>query len=638
LHVEASTRAVRMRRRRTRTRRLVLRWSILVLSLLAVVALVTGLAFAGSSGRLAGGVRIGGVDVGGRSPDDARARLESRAHALENVPVVFISGSHKWKLSPNRLGVEANWAGAVRDAERAGDGFAPVRGWRRLGLSLFGDDVRPRATIWLPALTYRLNQFARALDRPHRDAALRLRGLRVTVVPGHDGIVLNREKAAQLIVSSLASLRREPVTLPLETDRQAVTADDLKDALQQAQAAVSQPVRLQLGATRWRIPRWRIAKMLTLPHDGDSQLKIGGPGANAFFLRLTKRFDRLPRNADFAITTKGVRVVPARDGRVIDVQTTAARLLTAALSPTDRTATISVVTKAPARSTAQARAMGITGLVGSYETIYGGDPNRIHNVQLVAQLIDRTLIAPGKEFSFNATTGARTPAKGFLEAPVIINGELKSGIGGGVCQVSTTVFNAAYEAGLKITARTNHALYIDHYPQGRDATVNYPDTDLRFVNDTSHWLLLRTFVGSSSLTVGLYGAPTHRRVASTTAPLVTTGPVPVRRIPDPTLYEGEHEIDEVGAPPRSTSVHRRVYTADGRLLYDDTWYSSYVGEPTVIRYGTKVRPQPKPQPQPKAPPSSGTTTSSTDTTSTTTSTTPNTSTAPKQSAPKVTPR
>ena len=102
---------------------------------------------------------------------------------------------------------------------------------------------------------------------------------------------------------------------------------------------------------------------------------------------------------------------------------------------------------------------------------------------------------------------------------MIINGELQTGLGGGVCQVSTTVFNAAYEAGLKITSRTNHALYISHYPLGRDATVNYPDTDLRFVNDTDHWLLLRTFVGSSSLTVTLYGTSPHRRVESEAAPL-----------------------------------------------------------------------------------------------------------------------
>jgi vancomycin resistance protein YoaR len=239
--------------------------------------------------------------------------------------------------------------------------------------------------------------------------------------------------------------------------------------------------------------------------------------------------------------------------------------------------------------------MGITGEVSTYTTIYGGIANRIHNVQLVAHLIDDHLIAPGEEFSFNKTTGERTAAKGFLEAPVIINGELETGLGGGVCQVSTTVFNAAYEGGLKITARTNHALYISHYPQGRDATVDYPDVDLKFVNDTPHWLLLRTFVGESSLTVTLYGTPQNRKVVSETAPLVTTGAPPVKRTPDPTLFKGQQVIDDPGSPSLSTSVHRMVYAADGKLLYDNVWYSSYRGNTKLIRFGTKPKPKPKPK-------------------------------------------
>src|SRR5256714_2927223 len=198
------------------------------------------------------------------------------------------------------------------------------------------------------------------------------------------------------------------------------------------------------------------------------------------------------------------------------------------------------------RSTAEARAMQIKGLVAGYETIYGGEANRIHNVQLVAHLVDGQLIAPGAVFSFNQATGERTAAKGFKEAPVIINGEVQTGLGGGVCQVSTTVFNAAYEAGLPILARTNHALYISHYPQGRDATVNYPDVDLKFVNDTGHWLLLPTRVGSSSLTVALYGTPLHRRVVSETRPLVVAGRVPIRKVPDPTLLSGQKVVDSTG--------------------------------------------------------------------------------------------
>jgi vancomycin resistance protein YoaR len=190
---------------------------------------------------------------------------------------------------------------------------------------------------------------------------------------------------------------------------------------------------------------------------------------------------------------------------------------------------------------------------------------------------------------------------------VIVNGEVTTGLGGGVCQVSTTVFNAAFEAGLKITERTNHALYISHYPQGRDATVNYPDVDLQFVNDTGNWLLLRTFVSSSSLTVGLYGTPADRKVTSTTSPLVSHGVPPVKKTIDQSLKPGEKVIDDPGLPAMTTSVTRDVYAADGKLLYHDTWYSSYRALPKLVRIGPALKKK-----KPKA--GATTTTSSTKTT------------------------
>jgi vancomycin resistance protein YoaR len=235
--------------------------------------------------------------------------------------------------------------------------------------------------------------------------------------------------------------------------------------------------------------------------------------------------------------------------------------------------------------------------VSGYTTEFGGVPNRIHNVELVAHLVDDKLIAPDATFSFNQTTGERNAAKGFLVAPVIVNGELTTGLGGGVCQVSTTVFNAAFEAGLPITERTNHALYISHYPQGRDATVNYPDVDLKFVNDTGNWLLLRTYVSSSSLTVGLYGTPVDRKVTSTTTPLVSHGVPPVKKTIDPSLKPGEKVVDDPGSPALSTSVTRDVYAADGKLLYHNTWYSSYRALPKLVRIGPKAHKK-KPAKQP----------------------------------------
>jgi vancomycin resistance protein YoaR len=358
---------------------------------------------------------------------------------------------------------------------------------------------------------------------------------------------------------------------------------------------VSAPVRLLGSDTAWRIPRWRIAQLLELPAGGRTKLRIGGPAADKWFAGLQRSVGHPPVDAGFAVSGNAVRIVPARPGVRVAVPATSAALLAAATTRGDRVARLAVTTAAPERSTDDAKAMGITGLVGSYTTIYGGDPNRLHNVRLVAALVDNHLIAPGATFSFNDTTGERTAEKGFLEAPVIINGELQTGLGGGVCQVSTTVFNAAFEAGLPIEARTNHALYISHYPLGRDATVNYPDTDLKFRNDTDHWMLLRTFVGSSALTVSLYGAPQHRRVETETAPLRVTGGPRMVRTKDPTLLKGKTEVDDPGEPSRATSVTRRVYAPDGTLLYDTTWYSSYVSEPGLVRVGTK-KPEPKTTP------------------------------------------
>jgi vancomycin resistance protein YoaR len=308
-------------------------------------------------------------------------------------------------------------------------------------------------------------------------------------------------------------------------------------------------------------------------------------------VRLGRRVERPAHDATFSVNGSRISVVPAQPGLGLDAVGTARAFLNAALKrrPALRVAELPVVEQPAKLSTEAARAMHITGVVGSYTTEYGGIPNRIHNVQLVAHLVDDKLIAPGATFSFNKTTGERNAAKGFLEAPVIVNGELTTGLGGGVCQVSTTVFNAAFVAGLDITERVNHALYISHYPQGRDATVDYPDVDLKFVNDTGNWLLLRTFVGSSTLTVGLYGTPTDRKVTSSVTPLVVHGKPPVQKTVDPSLKPGEVVVDDPGLPALSTSVTRDVYAPNGKLLHHDTWYSSYRASPKIVRIGPKPK-------------------------------------------------
>ncbi|MHB8642924.1 MAG: VanW family protein [Gaiellaceae bacterium] len=575
---------------RARSRRVWRRAAYAVVAIAAAAGLA-GLAFSGSAHTLPAGVRVAGIDVGGMNVVEARRRLEARAQVLAQTPVTFHAGGRTWRLTASRLGVTVDWTAAVRTALQDGQGPMPVRGFRRIGVRLFGADVTPQVQATGAALDGELARLADAIDRPHTDAALRLSGLTPVVVPAQPGFALDRDAAARVIVQSLASLTRPlDVTLPVKAEAPSVTAADLVTAAAQVRTALSAPVRLAIGPTRLRLRRDEIAQLLDLPSGGSTQVGIGGKNAEAFFLRLGKELGSKPRNARFEVVVGGgIHLVPGQVGRAVNVPASVEAVLRAALSPYNRLARITVETSPPKLTTADARAMGIDGVVATYTTEYGGVPNRIHNVQLVAHLIDNHLIKPGEEFSFNKTTGARDAATGFLAAPVIINGELQTGIGGGVCQVSTTTFNAAYEAGLKITARTNHALYISHYPLGRDATVNYPDTDLRFVNDTGHWLLLRTFVGASSLTVTLYGTNPHRKVESVVQPLVTTGPIPVKRTKDKTLRAGEQVVDDPGQPPSTTSVERKVYDANGTLLYDDTWVSHYVASPKLVRFGPKTK-------------------------------------------------
>jgi vancomycin resistance protein YoaR len=583
--VAASSSAVRTRRRASVWGRFWPRFFVLG-ALAAAITIGLGLIFAGSPGKLANGTQIAGIDVGGLTPAQARRLLEQRSERVSRVPVVFTAGGKQFSLTPRQLGVQVDWATAVANARKQGDGFGFVRGYRRLQLEFFPQDLVPPIRAYDAALTYELELLAKAVNRPHREAQLVRRGLHITIAAGTTGQVLDTQAARQVLVRSLALFARQStVGLPVRVDAPRVTVATLTSAQRTASRIVAAPVTLTAGPTRFKLPRWRLAKLLDL-----STMRFAGPAADAYFARLEKSVDTPPKDADFAISASGaVRVVPSQPGLGLDVPQSAARIFAAATRLTNRTATLALSEQQPKRTTAQAQAMGITGTVATYETFYGGIANRIHNVQLVAHLVDHKFIAPGETFSFNGTTGERSAAKGFLTAPVIVNGELQNGLGGGVCQVSTTVFNAAYEAGLPITERTNHALYISHYPLGRDATVDYPSVDLKFVNDTKHWLLLRTWVGSSSLIVGLYGTPQHRRVETTTAPLRVVSPAPIQKTVDATLNPGDVVVDDYGAPAQATSVERKVYDASGKLLSDATWYSGYRSQPKIIRVGPKKR-------------------------------------------------
>jgi vancomycin resistance protein YoaR len=569
----------------------------LAAGLVAVLGLLVGLAFAGSRQQLAEGTHVAGVDVGGLTQGQAVDALEARFADVEETKVTFTAGDKSHELAANQLGVEPDWRAAVSAAAQSGDGFGPIRGFRRLHTRFFGAEVLPRVAVSNAALEFALDRAAKDTDEPAVSARVVRRGLRIGVVRERAGSHLEREAAARTIVRSLGSLERTsaPVALPVVTSPPRVTARMLRPVARRARVVVSAPVTLRGAQRSFRIPRWRLAELLALPKDGERTLRFAGPKANAYFLALSKRVGNPPVDARFSVSGESVQVVPSRVGTELAIPATARALLRAASSRTNRVATLSVARALPDRTTAEALAMGIDRRMGAYKTYNSGTSDRITNLRLGVTLLDDTLLPPGGTFSLNGTIGERTVERGFRSAPVIIGTRYEEEVGGGTSQVATTVFNAAWEAGLRITERNPHSLYISRYQLGRDATVYWPSLDLKFVNDTNHWVLVKGFVEYDGISVAIYGGE-ERRVESSEGTLEVTGPAPVKRVKDASLLVGTSVVEEEGSSPTRTSVTRTIYGEDGELLRSETWNTSYRGETRIVRIGTKPKAEPKPPP------------------------------------------
>jgi vancomycin resistance protein YoaR len=334
-------------------------------------------------------------------------------------------------------------------------------------------------------------------------------------------------------------------------------------------------------------------------------------------------------------------VLSSLTGIALDEKATARHLTAAALIPKGqrRVARLGLMVVHPHFTTKQARAMGITSTIAEFTTDMGvSSSNRIHNVHLMADILQDHVIQPGASFSFNQVVGPRTAERGFLEGQAIENGLLVPSIGGGVCQVATTIYNAAFHAGLPIDQRTNHSFYISHYPLGMDATVADGGPDFVFTNDTSHAIVIKTTYTDQTLTVGLLSAPLSRRVELTTSdPTRYTDPK-TRYIHDDTVADGQIVQQTTGERGFDVSVSRTVYASNGTVLSTQNFGSHYSPEDVVYGMGNgALPPGSKPDKTKSGTSGSGTGTTGSGTTGTGTGTgstdTTSTDTAPTSTGP-----
>ncbi|OIQ11715.1 VanW family protein [Neomoorella thermoacetica] len=299
--------------------------------------------------------------------------------------------------------------------------------------------------------------------------------------------------------------------------------------------------------------------------------------------RLGGAWRREPADARIEIGAGGQpRLVPAVTGWQVDAAILKSRLEEAT---TGQTIDIPLNRLEPRLTTAELAARRITRQVASFTTLFDpAEADRTHNIRLAAGTLDGLWLPPGGEFSFNRTVGPRTPDRGYRDALVVEEGNFVPGTGGGVCQVSSTLYNVALLAGLTITERQPHGLPITYVPPGRDATVAYGLIDLKFRNDTPYWYLLKTGVEAGKLTMAFYAADEAPR-AEVTSQVLETIP-PLEEIEwEPDWPPGRVELKREGKPGFRTQVIRIIYQDDKKGQPEVVSRDLYPPQPRIIRKG-----------------------------------------------------
>lgn len=297
-------------------------------------------------------------------------------------------------------------------------------------------------------------------------------------------------------------------------------------------------------------------------------------------------------DAKLLINYKDIKIQDHQTGREMRTRATLKRIK-AALEQNRFRATAVIKEQEPAMTTVRLRELKIQKLLGEFSTsLSRARDNRRENIQLAVNKLNDLYIKPGEVASFNKTVGSRTAAAGFKQAPVILDGNLVPGIGGGICQVATTLYNAAMSSGLPVVERSVHSNFIDHYPAGRDATVVDGNLDLKFRNDTNGTLLVRAEVQDQAVLFRVYGPDTGRTTVFGPPVVTNVMPFPSKIETDTSLPPGTRVRDQGGVPGRTVQVSRKV-TKGNKVLISEVTTSRYLPRREIIRVGPAPPPAPE---------------------------------------------
>ncbi|MEO7804742.1 MAG: VanW family protein [Actinomycetota bacterium] len=556
-------------------------------AVLALLAGSLGTALASDAGEILKGVTAAGIPVSGLNARQASAKLATAAKAVEGREVKLVVGQREWTRNAVDLGIAVDMQRTVDAA--LGVGRSDPVSWVKHRFGGRRHNVAWKTTVDQTRLEAALKDLAKRVHVQASDGTVVFSESQVIISVPTEGIDLSVDATRrQFIDGFLEPHRKLPLSVTITSPL--VEAVDVQRVEQQARVLLSRPAVFMYEGQTFTVDPSAVSRVLRVrliedPEDNKSASLVLQADADALDREIAAVAPwtlKPARSARFNIEGTQAVLVPSEAGSSVD----SAAAAFSVVEPGNTAILLLSKQLPPDFTTEQAQALGITSRISTFTTFF--DPRnapRVTNIDLMANAIDETILKPGDVFSLNDATGPRTPQNGYQEANIIVDGELVPGIGGGVCQVATTLFNASFTAGLEIVERSNHSLYISKYPIGRDAMVNYGTQDLKFRNDTRFGLLLKARLTKKAMIVDVYSSPLGRRVEESASQQFNPKPFETKYIDDPSLPTGQEVVVEEGAPGFDIRVIRTVFEED-RVLHTDTLLSKYRPWKRIIRRGT----------------------------------------------------
>ena len=585
------------------------RWpnALLLLSILlwlVALALVASVAACQShyAERIYPGVWVYDVNLSNLTRAEAEAAVAAAEIPLPAAPVAVRYDGETWIVRPDDLGVALDVEASVARAYEVGRGGSPQQDLREQALTFFyGRFLQPVFTLHDEGLlAYAVARMAQEVNQPTREATLQVQGLQVLATAGESGRQVDQAATLAALEERIRTGGGGEVALVVRITQPALA--DVSEAAALAQRIIGSPLTLayedeQEGKLSFAIDQATLSDWLKIGMETGSSgqprltATLDEAGTRAWAGEVAAQLARPARNArlDFDPADGTLTpIVPSVWGRELDVEETVQRIVAQAVSE-DRTAALPLLLIKPAVAMEDAPQMGIVELVAEATTRFkGSSAARVHNIAQAASQFHGVVIPPGGVFSFNEHLGEVAAETGYEESLIIWGDRTQMGYGGGVCQVSTTAFRAALLGGFPIVERYAHGYMVSWYGEpGMDATVYAPQVDLRFRNDSDHYLLIETETDTQAgtLTFRFYGTDTGRAVEIVASPPenVTDPPPPVYT-EDPDLPKGTIKQVDWAVKGMDVTV-QRIVRQENEVLWEDTFISRYRPWAAKYRYG-----------------------------------------------------